>query len=202
MDRAPSTPFRMVLTVFLTCLISATALTFTYEATRERIAAQEREMERRALTAVLTEGARFERLEDIDLDRAAEVAGDVSVAGVWSAFDANDAFIGYAVRCAPRGYGGPIEMIVGLDRDGKVAGVNIITHDETPGLGTKIITEPWFLQQFIGWEALEIQTAVRGYDTITGATKSADAIRAGVVAVSRIYEELLAEIDSGDGEEQ
>jgi len=201
MDRAPSTPFRMVLTVFLTCVLSATALTFTYEATRGRIAAQEREMERRALAAVLAEGARFERLEDVDLEAAAAAAGDVSVAGIWSAFDDNDIFVGHAIRCAPRGYGGPIEMIVGLDRDGKVAGVNIITHDETPGLGTKIITEPWFLQQFIGWDAMEIQTAVRGYDTISGATKSADAIREGVVAASRIYEELLTGLESGDGEE-
>jgi len=201
MNRAPSTPFRMVLTVFLTCVLSAAALTFTYEATRERIAAQEREMERRALAAALPEGVRFERLGEDELTNAAEIADDASVTGIWIAFDADEAFIGYAIRCAPRGYGGPIEMIVGLDRDGKVSGVNIIIHDETPGLGTKIITEPWFLQQFIGWDALEVQVALRGYDTITGATKSADAVREGVVAASLIYEELLVALDSEDGEE-
>ncbi|NRA40886.1 MAG: electron transport complex subunit RsxG [Pseudomonadales bacterium] len=47
-----------------------------------------------------------------------------------------NAFI-FPVR-APDGYGGSIDSIVGIRTDGTVAGVRIISHSETPGLGDKI----------------------------------------------------------------
>lgn len=39
---------------------------------------------------------------------------------------------------APDGYGGPIKMLVGVNRDGTIAGVRVTSHSETPGLGDKI----------------------------------------------------------------
>jgi electron transport complex protein RnfG len=39
---------------------------------------------------------------------------------------------------APDGYSGAIDMIIGIDRDGKVLGVRVLSHKETPGLGDKI----------------------------------------------------------------
>lgn len=39
---------------------------------------------------------------------------------------------------APDGYGGPINLLVGVNRDGTVAGVRVTSHSETPGLGDKI----------------------------------------------------------------
>lgn len=39
---------------------------------------------------------------------------------------------------APDGYSGDIEMIVGVNRDGSLAGVRVLRHKETPGLGDKI----------------------------------------------------------------
>ena len=39
---------------------------------------------------------------------------------------------------APDGYSGAIDMIIGIDRDGKVLGVRVLNHKETPGLGDKI----------------------------------------------------------------
>ena len=39
---------------------------------------------------------------------------------------------------APEGYGGPIKLIVGINVDGKILGVRILTHRETPGLGDAI----------------------------------------------------------------
>lgn len=200
MARAPSTPIRMVGTVFITCLLSATALAFTYEATRDRIAAQERIAEQRALSAVLATGERFDRLEDEILLQAEEFAGKTPVNGIWRAYDADDEFTGFAIRSSPRGYGGPVHMVVGLDRDGKVAGVNIVQHRETPGLGTKIITEQWFGDQFLGWNPAELSADLDAYDTIAGATKSADAVRDGIVAAINVYDGVLQEFQDGGGE--
>ncbi|HAD09787.1 MAG TPA: electron transporter RnfG, partial [Porticoccaceae bacterium] len=39
---------------------------------------------------------------------------------------------------APDGYSGDIRLIVGINRDGTIAGVRVLDHRETPGLGDKI----------------------------------------------------------------
>ncbi|MGI1678579.1 MAG: electron transport complex subunit RsxG [Cellvibrionaceae bacterium] len=36
---------------------------------------------------------------------------------------------------APEGYSGPIKMIIGINKDGTIAGVRVTDHNETPGLG-------------------------------------------------------------------
>ena len=39
---------------------------------------------------------------------------------------------------APDGYSGAIDMMIGIDKDGKILGVRVLSHKETPGLGDKI----------------------------------------------------------------
>ncbi|WP_255211222.1 FMN-binding protein, partial [Methylogaea oryzae] len=41
---------------------------------------------------------------------------------------------------APDGYSGNIALILGVDTEGRVLGVRVIAHAETPGLGDKIET--------------------------------------------------------------
>ena len=43
-----------------------------------------------------------------------------------------------AFRIIGYGYAGEIELILGLDSDGKILGVRVLSHAETPGLGDKI----------------------------------------------------------------
>lgn len=45
--------------------------------------------------------------------------------------------VAYQVN-APDGYGGTIEMIIGVDSQGQILGVRVLSHSETPGLGDKI----------------------------------------------------------------
>lgn len=49
---------------------------------------------------------------------------------------------------APNGYSGDIKLLVGIWADGKVAGVRVLAHKETPGLGDYIETKrsPWIHQ--------------------------------------------------------
>ena len=77
------------------------------------------------------------------------------------------------------GYGGEINMTVGVTPDGKVKGVEIVSHSETAGLGARI-DEPSFRERFVG---------ISGYagigenvDAISGATISSKAVAAGVTA--------------------
>lgn len=52
---------------------------------------------------------------------------------------------------APDGYSGEIRLLIGIHADGRVAGVRVTTHKETPGLGDYIdlVRSPW-IKQFDG----------------------------------------------------
>ena len=39
---------------------------------------------------------------------------------------------------APNGYNGPIHLLVGVNEDGRLAGVRVVKHRETPGLGDAV----------------------------------------------------------------
>jgi electron transport complex protein RnfG len=177
----------MVLAVLVTCAVSASALTVTYGATKDLIAEQERIAREEALREVLGE---FELLQEFDegvLECINDSLDDATVSAVYVALDADAALVGYGVLTEPRGYGGPMAMAVGVDRDGLVTGASIISHKETPGLGTKVITEEYFLEQFVGWVSDEVDSSDQGYDAIAGATKSSTAVRKGVQTAEHAY---------------
>jgi len=52
---------------------------------------------------------------------------------------------------APDGYSGAINMIIGIDRDGNILGVRVLSHKETPGLGDKIeVSKSNWILDFVG----------------------------------------------------
>jgi electron transport complex protein RnfG len=84
---------------------------------------------------------------------------------------------GYAFIASGSGYGGDIDILVGLDSGFKIKDISILTQTETPGLGARI-TESTFTDQFKGLSADEV--ALRSdngmIDAITGATISSRAV--------------------------
>jgi len=56
---------------------------------------------------------------------------------------------GYIYTVTPSGYGGPLELMVGIGIDGKITGIKVLQHSETPGLGARS-TEPAFPKEFVG----------------------------------------------------
>ncbi|WP_250459450.1 electron transport complex subunit RsxG [Microbulbifer litoralis] len=79
---------------------------------------------------------------------------------------------------APDGYSGPIKMLVGVNRDGTVAGVRVTAHSETPGLGDKVdIGKSDWILGFDGKslqnppaEMWKVQKDGGAFDQFTGAT--------------------------------
>ncbi len=63
--------------------------------------------------------------------------------------DGAGAPIGFVVEGEARGYKNRIRFFVGLDREFRVAGVEVLEHEEDPGLGAEVAT-PWFEGQFAG----------------------------------------------------
>ena len=94
---------------------------------------------------------------------------------------------GYAVEVAPSGFGGAITMMVGVSVDGKVLGISIISHAETPGLGAVAAQNTdkgvAFRDQFVGlMEGITIGDGDNQIDSLSGATISSQAIVDGVNA--------------------
>jgi electron transport complex protein RnfG len=106
----------------------------------------------------------------IDLNR--KIAYDLSVKEVLPQ-------PGKAVSVSPRGYSGPINMLVGVDRLGKLIGIMILNQTETPGLGANV-SRPIFLNQFIGKTDKDPIEPKIDIDAITGATISSRAVCSGV----------------------
>lgn len=192
MARSPATPARMVVSVAVVCAVAAAGLALTYEVTRDRILAQNRAAQLAALKAGVPGGVEFEPASSAALSVAQQAAGDVPVYGVYEASAAGEV-VGWGVEVGPRGYGGPIRMVVGLDRNGKVVGVSIVAMNETPGLGTQIVDREDFIPQFIGVQAEQADKDLKEVDLITGATKSSRGVRHGVEAAVAVYVKLVAE---------
>lgn len=102
--------------------------------------------------------------------------------------------IGYAFVAAGKGYGGAINILVGLEDEGTIRGITVIAHGETPGLGAKI-TESFFTDRFVGVAIDDVALRRDGgqIDAITGATISsravADAVRTAAIEKLRLLEE-------------
>jgi electron transport complex protein RnfG len=185
--------FRLVLSVLVTCVIAATGLALTYGATAPRIEEQKRLAEQRSLEAVMP-GATFETAGEADpLVAAAETAAaPVDFVALYRAFSDGQQ-VGWALRLASRGYAGPMQLVIGLDTSGSVTGVSILSMNETPGLGTKVKSEAWFIEQAGELQPGFTDADVRGtMDAISGATRSSNGVRNGVAAAGRIYLEVLA----------
>jgi len=190
MARAPATPVRMVISVFVVCTVAAAGLALTYGLTRDRIVAQERAAQLAALKTAVPEGTEFEPVDSATLSVAQRAAGDVRVYGVFEAMSDGES-VGWGIEVGPRGYGGPIRMVVGLDRNGKVVGVSIVAMNETPGLGSQIVERDDFLPQFVGVESEQAQGDLKQVDLIIGATKSSRGVRNGVEAATAIYVDVV-----------
>ena len=94
---------------------------------------------------------------------------------------------GYAVQTTPGGFDNTITMMVGIDNDGKVLGISIISHTETAGLGAVAAAGTpageKFRGQFVGASGSVSVTKDGGtMDAITGATITSRAICVGVNA--------------------
>lgn len=94
---------------------------------------------------------------------------------------------GYAIEVAPSGFDGQITMMVGISKDGKVLGIDIISHTETAGLGAVAAAQTnagaAFRDQFVGADSsLAVSKDGGTIDAITGATITSRAVTAGVNA--------------------
>ena len=123
----------------LVAIVSAGLVALIFDATEDEIAANEREALRAQLNEVLPP-VRYDNpiTEDTLLLTAPQVTGSPSPALVYRARKDGEPVAVVMNVTAPDGYSGPIRLLVGIYADGSLAGVRVVSHRETPGLGDPI----------------------------------------------------------------
>lgn len=161
--------------LFLITAISAALLAFVNGKTAPLIEKNSLAKEQTALKAVMSNAAEFEET-DVDADNDA-------LKKAFIAKDADGKSIGVCVITETTGYDVGIQTVTGVDADLKVTGVEIISMNETPGLGAKA-SEESFRSQYIG-KSGEIGVSKNGasdteIQAISGATKTSNGVTEGV----------------------
>ena len=159
------------------CIIALAAgllLALTNQLTADRIAEQNVIKANAARADVLPAATEFKSLE---LNQ--EWVASLGVDDCYEGYDEAGNLVGYTSQITVKGYGGDIEVVVGMDLTGAITGVSVGGADfaETAGLGAKT-KEPAFTEQFIGL----VPPAVlkENVDSVTGASISSGAVVSAV----------------------
>jgi electron transport complex protein RnfG len=104
---------------------------------------------------------------------------------------------GYAIKVSPKGYAGPVNIMVGISIEGKVTGIKIISHTETPGLGANA-PKPKFSGQYKDKSTKDKLAVVKTapskenqIQAITGSTITSKAVTLGVNDAIDFYNSSL-----------
>lgn len=102
---------------------------------------------------------------------------------------ANGSTVGYCVEIASPGFGGDVSLMVGYLSDGTVKSVRVISHSETPGLGS-VVCEEAYLEQY-GGGLSGVLTLGEDVDAKVGATVTSKAVLAGVNRATELLQGVL-----------
>ncbi len=99
---------------------------------------------------------------------------------------------GMVVTVSTKSFGGALTEMIGIDADGKITGVKVTSHSDTPGLGTKAHAEG-HLAQYIGLSELASTSAKDdpNVDHVTGASISSNGVHYGVYCALEQYKEVV-----------
>lgn len=183
------------LALTLITLVAGVALGGVYEITKDPIAKQEAQAKAEAYEQVFTDAAQLEAVEMDDtltktirdqLDQEGYKAQ--SIEEVMRAEDQSGETLGYAFTVVTsEGYGGDIQFSMGVQNDGTLNGISILSIGETAGLGMNADT-PAFKDQFVGKQVEKLQYTKNGatqddeINAISGATVTTNAMTNGVNA--------------------
>ena len=124
--------------LLLICLVATTLLAGTNMITSEKIALNAVEKENASRMVVLPAAGDFSEVTTLE-------SGITYCEGL----DKEGNTIGYVFTSGAKGYGGTVAVMIGLDTEGVITGIEILSHAETPGLGANATGEA-FKSRFNG----------------------------------------------------
>lgn len=185
--KLPSTLPNMVISLVLITAVMATALGFVYGITQEPIQKTNKEKEVKAIKNVIPNF-------DNDPTQNPQTINDLVIYVGLSGSDT----VGYAIKTYTNmGYSGRFDLMVGFNPDCSINRIVVLSHNETPGLGSKM-TEEGFMKQFLGLKIKELPNSSLSVkkdggtiDAITASTITTRAFCDGVQKAYNTLQELL-----------
>lgn len=171
--------------LFLICVVVTALLALTNAVTAPKIDALAVETQDASKKQVLSSADSFSEEKQVEKDGVSYTYYD----GLAS----DGSVMGYVFVTSAKGYGGDISVMVGVLGDGTVAGVNILSINETAGLGMNAKNQS-FLDQFLG-KSGEIGVAKNNpsdteIQALTGATITSSAMATAVNTALSLYAEI------------
>lgn len=174
----------MVLCLFGTCLVCSALLAGVYALTKGPIDKTNAALLRTSIGAVLPEGGELSEAQPLEVGGLPSEYYTLTEGGVVKA---------YAVKSTTTGFGGPIQLMVGITSDGVIYNTSVLSHTETPGLGAKCTTDKNFMEQWKGFDPsvkiLKVKKEQGDVDAITASTITS---RAYTLAVENAYKAFTA----------
>lgn len=165
--------------------------------TSERIARNQQAWIKQHLDALLAPGSYDnDPLTDAISVTAPDLLGSSQPVPIYRARRGGEPVAAVLRPIAPDGYRGPIELLVAVRYDGTLIGVQVIRHNETPGLGDAFENrEPQWLQRFRGLSLANppatrwtVRSDGGDFDAFTGATITPRAIVKAVRSALEYYQ--------------
>lgn len=182
--------------LFAITLIAGLILGFVNQLTKEPIARQQELKIQKACTAVFEQADSFAETGAGAEADAYEPADGVKLGTVYTAYGADGTVMGYVLSVtSTEGYGGDIELMMGVTTEGKLNGISLLSISETPGLGMQ--AEEVLVPQFADREAVSFRYTKSGaaaadeIDAISGATITTKAITGAVNEGLAYFREVL-----------
>ncbi|MEA3417524.1 MAG: RnfABCDGE type electron transport complex subunit G [Thermodesulfobacteriota bacterium] len=160
--------------------------------TKDRIEAQQLEFVKGPSIRNILEGCS----NDPIVDRFKIKDGDIERSFFVGVFDGKANKV--AFESAGKGFGGDIGLMVGVNIDNdKIIGIDVTTHSETPGVGSKAKTDPKLSNQFKELDLVKtfkVKPDGGEIDAMSGATVTSRGVCVGVTEAGNIYKRLKPQI--------
>ncbi|MBE6019932.1 MAG: FMN-binding protein [Clostridiales bacterium] len=184
--------FSPILVLVIICFVTTLLLAFTYGVTNPIIQKNAAERASEARKELLAEAddftvSDFDDVADNDSSIFDYEAGKVYVQDCYVANNGT----GAVMTVVTNSYGGALTMMVGINADGEITGVKVMSHADTPGVGTKA-HEGKHLDQYIGLSELG-SDQIKSDPTVnhvTGASISSTAVHKGVYCALELFKAM------------
>lgn len=212
-NKKKSTLIKDAIALFVITLVSGLALSYVYEITKAPIEQQQEDKKLKANQAVNEEAVSF--TEDEELMKLAESADlvalnpdfkGVTIDEINKALDGNNEMVGYNIMVTTTtGYKDPITLVIGYSKDGQIKGIEIISINETAGLGMNA-DKPQFLNKFLNKEVDQFTVVKTGstsedqIDAISGATITTRAVTNAINTGIGFLKEYATDLGGGQNE--
>lgn len=180
------TALSVSLKLLLICAVIAGVVSFVFSVTTDAYNQNLENEKKLALRGIFAES----ESDVIDYETLANSHPDVNDVYLVSK---NGTGAGFCVNITAKGFGGDMTLMIGYNYDGSIKGVQVISHAETPGVGTKALVDG-HLSQYAGksGELTIAKGSSADVAAVAGATISSKAIHAAINSANSIVNEIIS----------